>query len=45
MLEIAGAWTKAGVASCVRIRGSQKDEDFLFDCGLIEGDALSAKVL
>lgn len=41
-LQITGAWTQAGFASCVHVRGS-KHEDILFDCGVCEQETLTAR--
>ena len=41
-LRITGCWTKAGVASCVHVRGRQRSEDLLLDCGLVEPETFSA---
>ena len=41
-LHIAGCWTKAGMASCVHVRGSHRSEDLLFDCGVVEQSTFSA---
>lgn len=43
-LHITGAWTKAGVVSCVRVRGDERGNDILFDCGVIDEGVMSAKV-
>jgi hypothetical protein len=42
-LHITGAWTKAGVASCVHVQGGNKLDDFLFDCGYLPSEVLTAK--
>ena len=39
-LYIDGCWTKAGVASCVHVKGPQVD--LLFDCGVNESEIASA---
>lgn len=41
--EVVGAWTKAGIASCIHIK-SQTD-DVLLDCGVNEASTFSAKVI
>ena len=41
-LEVVGCWTKAGLASCVHIKGQLKGEDLLFDCGLVDPSTFSA---
>ena len=41
--EIISAWTQAGMGSCIHIKGTQKDEDILFDLGLCEPSSTSAK--
>jgi ribonuclease Z len=38
---IAGAWTKAGIGSCVQIKGRNK-ENLLFDCGVTEDQTYNA---
>jgi ribonuclease Z len=43
LLEITGAWTKAGIASCVRVQGASKQDDFLFDCGFYSAETTYAK--
>lgn len=40
MLKVSGAWTKAGIASCVRVQGSTKRDDFLFDCGFLNSETI-----
>lgn len=42
-LKITGAWTKAGIASCVHVQGSQRHENILFDCGFMNSDTTYAK--
>eukprot|EP01039_Chlorochromonas_danica_P010908 gene10908-12122_t len=45
-LHIKGAWTKAGVVSCVHIQGEDhRKDDILFDCGVIEEGITSAKAV
>lgn len=39
-LQVVGAWTKAGVASCVHVKGPQLD--LLFDCGINDSNIASA---
>jgi hypothetical protein len=39
---VAGAWTKAGVASCVHLRSQL--EDILLDCGVNEPSTYGCKV-
>ena len=43
-LTVTGAWTKAGIASCVRVQGATKNDDFLFDCGYMDSTTTNAKV-
>jgi len=43
-LRVTGAWTKAGIVSCVRVQGEDKANDILLDCGAIEDGVTSAKV-
>lgn len=43
MLNVTGAWTKAGIASCVRVQGSNKHDDFLFDCGFLNSETILSK--
>ena len=43
MLNVTGAWTKAGIASCVRVQGSNKQDDFLFDCGFLNSETILSK--
>lgn len=38
-----GAWTKAGIASCVHVQGGQRNENILFDCGFMNSDTTYAK--
>jgi ribonuclease BN (tRNA processing enzyme) len=42
-LRITGAWTKAGIASCIQVQGSSKEENMLFDCGVFEPVTANAK--
>jgi ribonuclease Z len=44
-LRITGAWTKAGIASCIKVDGSTKDDIFLLDCGVFEPETLLAKTV
>jgi glyoxylase-like metal-dependent hydrolase (beta-lactamase superfamily II) len=44
-LNITGAWTKAGIASCVRVQGATKHDDFLFDCGYFSSDTTHSRVV
>ncbi|KAJ1405915.1 beta-lactamase-like protein, partial [Ochromonadaceae sp. CCMP2298] len=46
-VEITGAWTKAGVGSCVRVQGrsGNKAEDMLFDCGELNSDTLFSRTV
>lgn len=41
--KICGAWTQAGFASCIQVKGSSKNDDILFDCGVFERETLTAK--
>jgi hypothetical protein len=43
--KVINAWTKAGMASCVHVKGGDnKDDNFLLDCGVSESSTHSAKV-
>lgn len=42
-LRVTGAWTKAGIASCVRVQGTTKQDDFLFDCGFLNSETILSK--
>jgi ribonuclease Z len=44
-LAIVGAWTKAGVASCVHVKGLNKNDDLLLDCGTCEPSTYSVKAV
>lgn len=44
-LSVVSAWTKAGVASCVHIKGPNKYDDVLLDCGVCEPSTFSAKAV
>ena len=41
-IRVSGAWTRAGLGSCVRVEGPNKHDDILFDCGVCEPECLSA---
>ena len=41
-IRVSGAWTRAGFGSCVRVEGSNKLDDILFDCGVCEPECLRA---
>lgn len=41
-IKVSGAWTRAGLGSCVRVEGPNKHDDILFDCGVCEPECLSA---
>ena len=41
-LQITGAWTRAGLGSCIRVQGLNKQEDLLFDCGVCEAETIAA---
>eukprot|EP01038_Epipyxis_sp_PR26KG_P010091 gene10091-13563_t len=46
LLRITGAWTKAGVSSCVKVEGIHRKEDvILLDCGFYDTETLSAKIV
>lgn len=45
ILSIVDAWTKSGVASCVQVKSSVSNDNFLFDCGLVEKNSAGAKVV
>jgi ribonuclease Z len=41
-IRVTGAWTRAGLGSCVRVEGANKGDDILFDCGVCEPECLKA---
>lgn len=41
-LYIANAWTQAGCGSSVHVKGSTKNDNFLFDCGVWSHDFIAA---
>ncbi len=42
--QVTGAWTKAGLASCIQVKGPSKGGiDVLFDCGVCEPETLTAR--
>lgn len=41
-IRVTGAWTRAGLGSCVRVEGPNKFDDILFDCGVCEPECLRA---
>ena len=41
-VRVTGAWTRAGLGSCIRVQGANKQDDLLFDCGVCEPDTISA---
>jgi ribonuclease Z len=41
-IKVSGAWTRAGLGSCVRVEGPNKHDDILFDCGVCAPECLSA---
>ena len=41
-LQIIGAWTRAGLGSCMRVKGLNNQEDMLFDCGVCEAETIAA---
>lgn len=45
-LRVKGAWTKAGLGSCVRMK-SERDKriDFLFDCGIFDESCSSSTII
>lgn len=43
--RVVGAWTKAGVASCIRIDGQSKEDNVLLDCGICHSESYSVKVI
>ena len=45
MLKIVGAWTKAGVASCIKLQGPTKNDVILLDCGVSMSETLMAKTV
>jgi ribonuclease Z len=42
-LKIVKSWSVAGVASYVQVKGANKNENILFDCGSIDESTVSAK--
>ncbi len=44
-LSVVGAWTKAGVSSCVHVKGINKGDDLLLDCGTCEPSTFSVKAV
>ena len=41
-IRVTGAWTRAGLGSCVRVEGPNKFDDILFDCGVCEAECIRA---
>ena len=41
-IRVTGAWTRAGLGSCVRVEGADKLDDIIFDCGVCEPECLKA---
>ena len=41
-IRVTGAWTRAGLGSCVRVEGPNKVDDIIFDCGVCEPECLKA---
>ena len=41
-VRVTGAWTRAGLGSCVRVEGAEKLDDIIFDCGVCEPECLKA---
>jgi ribonuclease Z len=41
-IKVTGAWTRAGLGSCVRVEGPNKFDDILFDCGVCEAECVRA---
>jgi ribonuclease Z len=39
---IAGAWTKAGIGSCIHVKGNKNRESILFDCGVVDEQTYAA---
>lgn len=44
-LSIQGAWTKAGIASCIHLKGADKQDDLLLDCGTCEPSTFTARAV
>jgi ribonuclease Z len=43
--RIEGCWTKAGIGSCVHVRGKRKGCDILFDCGVYDDSIETASYI
>lgn len=41
-IKVTGAWTRAGLGSCVRVEGPNKLDDILFDCGVCDAECVRA---
>jgi ribonuclease Z len=44
-LKVIGAWTKAGIESCIHIIGESKKDEILLDCGRYDSATFSAKAV
>ncbi len=44
IFRVAGAWTKAGVASCIHVKSPQLPEGILLDCGVLHSQTYAADV-
>lgn len=42
-VRVVGAWTKAGVSSCVHVQGPTKADNLLLDCGYADPSTFSAR--
>jgi ribonuclease Z len=43
--RITGAWSKAGIASCIKVEGTTKSEKILLDCGLLDEACISVPLV